>query len=56
MPPLLADPLIRVLGVVENGSRLEDLRDHGLHGVPTAPSPSRWWAGTASRRPLTSIE
>ena len=51
MPPLLADPVIRDLGVVEDGSRLVDLREHGLRVVPTAP-PLPLGAQTLGRMPL----
>ncbi|HET6667525.1 MAG TPA: hypothetical protein VFG98_09620 [Intrasporangium sp.] len=55
MPPLLADPLIRVLGVVEDGSRVEDLRDHGLHVVPTAPPLPLGASHDPGRMPLSSL-
>ena len=54
MPPLLADPVIRDLGVVEDGSRLVDLRDRGLRVVPTAP-PVPLGAQTLGRMPLGSL-
>ncbi|WP_353508349.1 M15 family metallopeptidase [Intrasporangium sp.] len=55
MPPLLADPLIRDLGVVDDGSRLVDLRDHGLRVVPTAPPLPLGASDNLGRMPLSSL-
>ena len=55
MPPLLADPVIRDLGVVEDGSRLVDLRDHGLNVVPTAPALPLGASHDPCRMPLSSF-